>query len=46
MVEKQGAYYQSILIGLLEAHKVFVPTAGEDDAGEGRRLARRSLGLD
>ena len=43
---KPGAYYQSILIDLLEAHQVFVPTAGEDDPEEVRRLARQSLGLE
>lgn len=46
ILEKPGAYYQRILICLLEAHQVFVPTAGEDDAEEVRRLARLSLGLE
>lgn len=46
VVEKPGAYYQRILISLLEAHQVFVPTAGEDDAEDVRRLARQSLGLE
>ena len=45
VLEKPGAYYQSILISLLEGHQIFVPTAGEDDAGEVRRLVRQSLGL-
>ena len=46
VLEKPGAYYQRILISLLEAHQVFVPTTGEDDAEEVRRLARQSLGLE
>lgn len=45
VVEKPGAYYQSVLIKLLETHQVFVPTAGEDDPEEVRRLVWESLGL-
>jgi len=45
-LEKPGAYYQSVLIKLLEGHQVFVPTAGEDDVEEVRRLAKLSLGLE
>lgn len=46
ILEKPGAYYQSVLIKLLEGHQVFVPTAGEDDTEEVRLLARQSLGLE
>lgn len=46
VLEKPGAYYQSVLIKLLEGHQVFVPTAGEDDVEEVRRLAKLSLGLE
>ena len=46
IVEKPGAYYQRVLLALLEHQQVFVPTAGEDDSEEVRRLARESLGLD
>jgi len=46
LLEKPGAYYQQILLSLLEAHQVFLPKAGEDDAEEVRHLARQSLGLD
>ncbi len=46
ILEKPGAYYQRILIRLLEGHQVFVPTAGEEDAAEVKRLARMSLGLE
>ncbi len=46
ILEKPGAYYQRILIRLLEGHQVFVPTAGEEDATEVKRLARMSLGLE
>jgi hypothetical protein len=46
VLEKPGAYYQSVLIKLLEAHQVFVPKVGEDDVEEVRRLARQSLGLE
>ena len=46
VLEKPGAYYQHILIHLLEEHQVFVPTAGEDDVEEVRRLTRLSLGLE
>ncbi len=45
-LERPGAYYQRVLIKLLEGHQVFVPTAGEDDAEEVRRLAKLSLGLE
>ena len=45
VLEKPGAYYQRILIHLLEEHQIFVPTAGEDDVEEVRRLTRLSLGL-
>ena len=45
ILEKPGAYYQRILIRLLEGHQVFVPTAGEEDAEEVRRQVRQSLGL-
>ena len=42
-LDKPGAYYQRILIGLLEEHQVFVPKAGEDDVEEVRRLAREKF---
>ena len=45
VLEKPGAYYQSVLIQLLEKNHVFVPTTGEDAAEEVRQLARQSLGL-
>ena len=45
-LEKPGAYYQKILLALLEDHQVFVPKLGEDDLDEVRRLARASLGLE
>lgn len=45
VLEKPGAYYQHILIRLLEEHQVFVPTAGNKAPDEIRRLARQSLGL-
>jgi hypothetical protein len=45
VIERPGAYYQSILVKSLEDHQVFVPRAGEDDADEVRRQARESLGL-
>ncbi len=44
-LEKPGAYYQRILLALLEDHQVFVPKAGEEDAEEVRHLARQSLGF-
>ena len=47
-LERPGAYYQRILVALLEGHQVFVPTLAEkaeDDPMEVRRLARQSLGL-
>lgn len=44
VLEKPGAYYQKILIGLLEDHQVFVPPAGsKDEQAEVKRLARASL---
>ena len=45
VLEKPGAYYQRVLVSLLEGHQVFVPTMGEEDADEVKRLARASLGL-
>ena len=45
VLEKPGAYYQKVLLKLLQDHQVFVPKADEEDAGEVRRLARASLGL-
>ncbi len=45
-LEKPGAYYQKILLALLEDHQVFVPKLGDDDLDEVRRLARTSLGLE
>ena len=45
VLEKPGAYYQRVLVQLLERHQVFVPTSGEEDAEEVRQLARQSLGL-
>lgn len=45
VVEKPGAYYQSVLLKLLETHQVFVPMSGEDDPEEVQRLARESLGM-
>ena len=45
VLEKPGAYYQRVLVQLLEKHQVFVPTSGEEDAEEVRHLARQSLGL-
>ncbi|MBV9849176.1 MAG: hypothetical protein JO250_05750, partial [Armatimonadetes bacterium] len=47
-LEKPGAYYQRVLVALLNEHQVFVPTLAEqaeDDPREVRRLARESLGL-
>ena len=46
VLEKPGAYYQRVLVQLLERHQVFVPTSGEEGAEEVRRLARTSLGLE
>ncbi len=47
VLEKPGAYYQRILVKLLEDHQVFVPVAA---ASEERTLVsqdiRASLGLD
>ncbi|MGI8711377.1 MAG: hypothetical protein ACR2LA_10325 [Acidimicrobiales bacterium] len=44
ILEKPGAYYQKILIGLLEDHQVFVPPAGSrDEQASVRRLALDSL---
>jgi len=48
VLEKPGAYYQGILLKLLAAHQVFVPTLAEkieNDPAEVRRLVRESLGL-
>ncbi len=45
-LERPGAYYQSVLLALLEDHQVFVPKLGEGDPDEVRRLARASLGLE
>ena len=45
VLEKPGAYYQRVLVQLLERHQVFVPTSGEEDAEEVRHLVRQSLGL-
>lgn len=45
-LEKPGAYYQRVLIDLLEDHQVFVPKLGEGDPDEVRRLALASLGLE
>ena len=45
VLEKPGAYYQSVLVQLLERHQVFVPTSGEEDAEEVRQLVRQSMGL-
>jgi len=45
-LEKPGAYYQRILLALLEDHQVFVPKLREDDPDEVRRLARTSMGLE
>jgi len=48
-LERPGAYYQRILIALLEEHQVFVPTLADrnqDDPNDVRCLARRSLGLE
>ena len=44
-LERPGAYYQRILLALLEDHQVFVPKAGEEDAAGVRLSARQSLGL-
>ncbi len=46
ILEKPGAYYQRILISLLESYQIFVPKADEEDASEVRRVVRESLGLD
>jgi hypothetical protein len=45
VLEKPGAYYQSVLIKLLETHQVFVPRADEEDPDEVQRLVRESLKL-
>lgn len=42
-LEKPGAYYQRILLALLEDHQVFVPKLGEPSAEEVHRLAVESL---
>ena len=47
-LEKPGAYYQRVLVALLEEHQVFVPTLAEkakDDPAEVRRLLWASLGM-
>jgi len=44
-LEKPGAYYQRILLALLEDHQVFVPKSYEDDPVEVSRSARISMGL-
>ena len=44
-LEKPGAYYQHVLVQLLEKYQVFVPVSGEDDAEQVRHLAHLSLGL-
>lgn len=46
LIARPGAYYASVLVKLLEQRQVFVPTAGEDDAEEVRRLVRQSLRLE
>ncbi len=46
VLEKPGAYYQRVLVQLLERRQIFVPTSGEDDPTEVARLARISLGLE
>jgi len=46
VLEKPGAYYQRVLVQLLERHQIFVPTSGEDDPTEVARPARISLGLE
>lgn len=46
VLEKPGAYYQSVLVKLLETYQVFVPKADEEDVEAVRQLARQSLGLD
>ncbi len=42
-LEKPGAYYQRILLALLEDHQVFVPKLGEGNPEEVRRIALQSL---
>ena len=42
-LEKPGAYYQRILLALLEDHQVFVPKLGEPSAEEVHRIAMQSL---
>lgn len=45
LLANPGAYYVRILLKLLEDRQVFVPTAGEDDPEEVRRIIGQSLGL-
>jgi len=42
-LEKPGAYYQRILLALLEDHQVFVPKLGEPSAEEVHRIAMQSF---
>ena len=42
-LENPGAYYQRVLLALLEDHQVFVPKLGEPTAEEVHRLAMQSL---
>ena len=42
-LEKPGAYYQRILLALLEDHQVFVPKLGEPSAEEVHRMALQSF---
>jgi len=42
-LEQPGAYYQRILLTLLEDHQAFVPRLGEPSAEEVYRLALQSL---
>lgn len=44
ILAKPGAYYARVLLKLLEDRQVFVPTMGEDDPEEVRRLIRESIG--
>ena len=45
VLERPGAYYQRILLGLMEDHQVFVPAGRPGEREEVRRLARMSLGM-
>ena len=42
-LERPGAYYQRILLALLEDHQVFVPKLGEPSAEEVHRIAMQSF---